>query len=76
MAKKDEFFSKPYLDGTHEPTIDMNIEPHIDDEGYKENDTASVVAVGKIIDTALKMGWKVRSCPIAQDEETFYDHDD
>jgi hypothetical protein len=77
MVKKNEFFSSPYLvDGMHELTIHMYIEPHIDDEGYKENDTASVVAVGKIIDTALKTGWKVRSRPIAQDEETFCDHDD
>ena len=76
MVKKNEFFSSPYLDGMHELTIHMCIDPHIDDEGYKENDTASLVAIGKIIDTALKMHWKVRSRPIAEDEETFYDHDD
>jgi hypothetical protein len=72
--EKNEFFSSPYLCGKHELCIHMIILPALYGDGPpEENDTDSLVALGKIIKTARKMGWKVRSRPLANDEETLYD---
>jgi hypothetical protein len=73
--EKNKFFSSPCLDGMHELKVHLRIEPTVNDCGHELNDAKSLVAVGKIIGTALKMGWKVMSRPIADDEVTLYHRD-
>jgi hypothetical protein len=71
--EKDRFILSPSLCGNHEIRIFLHITRLISDDGTDVNDTDSLAAVGKIIDTALKMGWKVRSRPVPFNEETLCD---